>query len=154
MSGVPGSSHGGPEVASGALVSVQTPVVGWTGGSSLALDTVEKDTDGYWDAVLHRFIVPAGLDGLFVVSAFLDFAADVTITSAEVEVIVSGAAPNCYGAMAKDIAGANKWRGSAGYVVYLAAADGVNLVSPFSGPATVTVDAGSCFSLARIGSLP
>src|SRR5438105_7078004 len=103
----PASSHGGLEIASGALASLAAPVAG-VGTAPIPMDTEEKDTDGYWAVgQASRFDIPTGLGGLFIVTVYAQFAADVLITGGETYLIPSGAAPNAYGAMYKDLLGAN-----------------------------------------------
>jgi len=145
---------GGPEVASGALVSLQNNLAGYTGGfGNLALDTVEKDSDGYWNPAQNALGIPAGLGGLFVVTLYLQYAADALITFGECVLVPSGAAPNAYAPMQKDLLAGNRWAGTLTYVVYGAAGSQFNMEGDYSGPASVTVQAGTFASIARIGSM-
>src|SRR5216117_3942371 len=120
------SSGSGPEVASGALASLSVPVAG-VNDSAIPMDTDEKDTDGYWAVGQpSRFDIPAGLGGLFVVTVYVQFAADVTITGGEAYLIPSGACPNAYSTLYKDLLGANVWRGTCTAILYATAGQNIS----------------------------
>jgi hypothetical protein len=58
--------------ASCATVRLAANATGLASASTVPFDTTLVDSDGYFDSVGHRFVIPAGKAGLFLVGASLN----------------------------------------------------------------------------------
>jgi hypothetical protein len=147
-----GGGGGGSALASGAVISLQGNAT-VNAAAVIPFNTVEKDTDGFWDATNHRWVIPAGLGGLFVLGANIALQDDVALLNANLGLSLSGAGPNLAFPLTDPSFGTDIWRAGGAAVDYMSAGDTISQNLALEGVASATVLSGGSLSIARIGPL-
>jgi hypothetical protein len=136
--------------ASFAIVSMAAPAT-VASSAVVPFDTVKSDTDGYWSAAGHEFVVPVGKGGVFYVEAGILGDNSALATGAYLELGNGGPDPNMQAPLVNVNGGV--WKGAGGSTIRLADGDTVECQLAVFTAATMDVDAGSHFSISRWGDV-
>jgi hypothetical protein len=139
---------GGSQAASFAIVRLNVPAT-VNSGERIPFDTVQHDTDGYWNAINSQLVIPAGKGGLFLIASaiFADNAAAMTNGLGVLE--NGGLDPNLQYPLVAD---GSSWNGSGSCIVRLGEGDTVDLYVSRNGDDTLDVENGSSLAITRLSA--
>jgi hypothetical protein len=132
-----------------AIVSRATSAVTVNNSTVVPFNAVKSDTDGYWDASGHQFVVPTGKGGVFYVEAGILGDNSALASGAYLELGNSGPDPNMQAPLVNVNGG--DWKGAGGSTIRLADGDTVTCTLNMFTATAMDADVGSHFSISRWG---
>lgn len=148
----PSGTGGVGKHGSGANLALD--IAGLTNGTTVLWDNVFWSSETYYNPANGRFTVPAGLGGIYSITACGELLSlGAALTSFQINIVITGAADNFVISGSQAAASGLTWDLAGGMVVQLAAGNSFICRAVMSGPASATLVSGlsgcACILLAQ-----